>query len=64
MQKVQLIRRETNGTLTLVQERTPSSSGQTTFNFSLLTGTSLANLYVTVVPVVLSEIPLGTAKVQ
>lgn len=64
VQKVQLIRRETNGTLTLVQERTPSSSGQTTFNFSLLTGTSLANLYVTVVPVVLSEIPLGTAKVQ
>lgn len=63
VQKVQLIRKEANGTLTDVREQT-ASSGQTTFTLNLSTGESVANLYATVVPVVLSEIPVATVKVQ
>jgi hypothetical protein len=63
VQRVQLIRKGTSGTLINVQEQT-ASSGQTTFTFSLSPGESLQDLFATIIPVVLSEIPVGTAKVQ
>lgn len=64
VKQVRLLRRNLNGTVTVLNTVTPAS-GDTTVNVPLPgRGSDTSNLYVTVVPNVLDLLPVGTVPVQ